>query len=359
MPTFTKKQLSSSKVNIARLLVWLYYKKITVVGQAELSVPTLYLCSHRNGAVDGLVMAMALKDTPSLVSVQLLRNPVLRLLFDGVAVVRQKDVERYGISKTSVLSPIDAAVAQLSLGGSLCLYPEGTSDWSYQPQPYQKGMAKIIKALQEQKITVQVQPIGLFYTKPDGLASRVSIVFGEPFCPVADDENGLYDELGCALDEVSVNCADVNEFNAVQSQAWQASQKGTDFGQAFLLAQKTAKQSDSNKNSINEKGTHQTSTKYKTLIPIKKLIAIVLMWLGFLPVMLGGYVAGRLADGRNTVTFFRLLGAIAGAAIQSVVWLMLWVFWAKGAVILGLLMIVGIVGRNFYPEVKPVDMSEC
>lgn len=350
----TAKYLSHFQVAIAHCLAKLYYQKITVVGQVDLSVPTLYLCSHRNGASDGLVMATALGRTPSLVSVQLLRNPILRCLFDGIPVVRQKDVVRYGLAKNSVQSPIDACVNQLIAGGSVCLYPEGTSEWSYQPQPYQQGMAKIVKALQEQGILVRVQAVGVFYTKPDGFRSRVSLLFDEPFCPNVSDVETLFDELGERLTATSVNCQNTKHFNQVQDLARQACQAGDEFGRAFLSLQNNLSDSHllhDNQNTSISPYTHKSHS-------VKKILCQSLLTLGFLPIVALARLAQTKADGRNNTTFFRLLGAMVGAMVQLGLWLILCVWLPMMALGLVVLMIMGMVGWYLYPEPTPVALKD-
>lgn len=342
----TAKYLSHFQVAIAHCLAKLYYQKITVVGQVDLSVPTLYLCSHRNGASDGLVMATALGRTPSLVSVQLLRNPILRLLFDGVPVVRQKDVERYGLAKNSVQSPIDACVNQLIAGGSVCLYPEGTSEWSYQPQRYQQGMAKIIKALQQQGVLVRVQAVGVFYTKPDGFRSRVSLQFAEPFYPKAGSVETLFDELGEQLTATSVNCQNIEHFNQVQDLAWQACQAGDEFGRAFLSFQHYHTKSAPTKQTRN------------SLYFTQKAFCQMLLSFGFLPIMALARLAQTKADGRNNITFFRLLGAMVGAVLQFGLYLILWLILPMLALCWTVLMVLGMVGWYLYPEPMPVALKD-
>ena len=219
------------------LLRTLYYRRVDILGTPCRDRPTLYLLSHRNGAIDGFVYQKALGDTPSLISVQLLRGP-LRLLFDGIPVVRGKDRARYGIPADAVAAPVAAAIAQLRAGGSLALYPEGTSDWGYRPLPYHSGMAVIVVKLLAAGADFVVQPTAAYYSKPDGFRSRVSLNMGAPFTPQGESVAELQDELAAALDAVSVNCADAAHFNQVQHAAWQAAQQGEDYGVAFLRAQR-------------------------------------------------------------------------------------------------------------------------
>ena len=219
------------------LLRTLYYRRVDILGTPCRDRPTLYLLSHRNGAIDGFVYQKALGDTPSLISVQLLRGP-LRLLFDGIPVVRGKDRARYGIPADAVAAPVAAAIAQLRAGGSLALYPEGTSDWGYRPLPYHSGMAVIVAQLRAAGADFVVQPSAAYYSKPDGFRSRVSLIFGAPFVPQGESVAALQKELAAALDAVSVNCADAAHFNQVQHAAWQAAQRGEDYGVAFLREQR-------------------------------------------------------------------------------------------------------------------------
>ena len=222
---------------LGRLLRTLYYRRVDILGTPCRDRPTLYLLSHRNGAIDGIVYQKALGDTPSLISVQLLRGP-LRLLFDGIPVVRGKDRARYGIPADAVAAPVAAAIAQLRAGGSLALYPEGTSDWGYRPLPYHSGMAVIVAKLLAAGVDFVVQPAASYYSKPDGFRSRVSLNMGAPFTPQGESVAELQNELAAALDAVSVNCADAAHFNQVQHAAWQAAQQGEDYGVAFLRAQR-------------------------------------------------------------------------------------------------------------------------
>ena len=221
------------------LLRALYYRRVHIIGTPCRDRPTLYLLSHRNGAIDGIVYQKALGDTPSLISIQLLRGP-LRLLFDGIPVVRDKDRARYRIKADTVAAPVAAAIAQLRAGGSLALYPEGTSAWEFRPLPYHSGMAVIAAKLLAAGVDFVVQPAAAYYSKPDGFRSRVSLIFGAPFVPQGESVAALQKELAAALDAVSVNCANAAQFNQIQRTAWQAAQRGEDYGVAFIKAQTVA-----------------------------------------------------------------------------------------------------------------------
>ena len=361
------------------LLRTLYYRRVDILGTPCRDRPTLYLLSHRNGAIDGIVYQKALGDTPSLISVQLLRGP-LRLLFDGIPVVRGKDRARYGIPADAVAAPVAAAIAQLRAGGSLALYPEGTSDWGYRPLPYHSGMAVIVARLRAAGADFVVQPAAAYYSKPDGFRSRVSLNMGAPFTPQGKSVAELQNELAAALDAVSVNCADAAHFNQVQHAAWQAAQQGEDYGVAFLRAQRanhpanigcasahrllttelpphappiTAASATDIPPDRGEGGgceavvakttptlghvcnlnfpplrsgggtgrecENRVASAFKT--KCKQALAPLALCLTCPLIVIGACLAARAADGRNNTSFFRILGGMAGALLQIPLWL--------------------------------------
>ena len=343
------------------LLRTLYYRRVDILGTPCRDRPTLYLLSHRNGAIDGFVYQKALGDTPSLISVQLLRGP-LRLLFDGIPVVRGKDRARYGIPADAVAAPVAAAIAQLRAGGSLALYPEGTSDWGYRPLPYHSGMAVIVARLRAAGADFVVQPAAAYYSKPDGFRSRASLNMGAPFTPQSESVAELQNELAAALDAVSVNCADAAHFNQVQHAAWQAAQQGEDYGAAFLRAQRAnhlanigcrtlpcpvegrsapvaesptiAKPpADLSPPPVGEgqgrgskppaPATPQTATFTYTMsaqVYVNRFATLALCLTCPL-IVAGACLAARAADGRNNTSFFRILGGMAGALLFALIWL--------------------------------------
>ena len=395
------------------LLRTLYYRRVDILGTPCRDRPTLYLLSHRNGAIDGFVYQKALGDTPSLISVQLLRGP-LRLLFDGIPVVRGKDRARYGIPADAVAAPVAAAIAQLRAGGSLALYPEGTSDWGYRPLPYHSGMAVIVAQLLAAGADFVVQPAAAYYSKPDGFRSRVSLIFGAPFVPQGESIAALQKELAASLDAVSVHCTDAAQFNQAQRAAWQAAQRGEDYGVAFLRAQRanhpanigcasahrplttelpphappiTAASATDIPPDRGEGGgceavvakttpalghvcnlnfpplrsgggtgrgcENRVASAFKT--KCKQALATLALCLTCPLIVAGACLAARAADGRNNTSFFRILGGMAGALLQIPLWLAaLYLAPLAG----GLWLAAAVLTWRAYPEPAPLPLPE-
>ncbi len=329
----------------------LYFSRITVTGEPVSQAPTLFIASHRNGATDGLVYAAALADTPSLVSIQLLRNRLLRLLFDGIPVVRGKDRRRYGIKRSAVASPVDACVRQIRQGGRVCIMPEGTSEWQVKPLTYKRGMAHIVRRLRQEGSDFVVQPLGIFYTRPDGFRSTVSVVVGKAFTLKESGENELdaiQTVLRKALDEVSVNCQSAADFNAVQYHAWQEQKTGADFGLSFLQHQEKIRQKK-----LPRQERHSSTASPLRLWIIR--VCAVGFAIGFPAVVLSARLALLASDGVNNRSFFKIMGGIVGVTVHLPMLVVLLVQHPLPAI---LWTAIGLISFLFYPEPEPFAMEE-
>ncbi|XNZ00712.1 1-acyl-sn-glycerol-3-phosphate acyltransferase [Micrococcus luteus] len=288
--------------------------------------PRLYLASHRNGAIDGCALAFAAPGAQFLVSAQLLRHPLLRLLFTGIPVVRPKDVERYGMDPAEAADPVTAGVRHLAAGGDLVVLPEGTSEWSHAPQPYRKGAARIVAACRAQGVDVEVVPVGLFYSAPDRYRSRVEVLLGDPVllpddgpsppdagspgaaspaagAPEPAEVDRLHGVLSAALDGVSVDCPDEASFQAVLSAAGADARDGEGFIESFLAHQRQARVGP-----VPLPGVPAPRWPRMLGLALQAPIA---------PVLVTAWAVGKKADAVNTVSFFRVLGGTGAALLWA------------------------------------------
>lgn len=293
-----------------------YYPSCALVGHTATSMnekPTLYLCSHRNSAFDGYLPLKIAPFAQALASIQLLNSPIMRLFFTGIAVVRKKDKERFHIACNSFENPVDAGVMHIKNGGTLSLFPEGSSEWGHKPLPYQPGAARIARILLEQNIEFNVIPLGLFYVSPDKFASHVEIYVGAPISIVYQMdgeskrhwEKRIYQQFSQELDEISVNCQDEATFHQAEHYAYQRLQNGESYAEAFLNYQR-----------------HPSATSCEKTQAFSSY-AKAWRWLGFglmfilLPILLAAKFASSYADARNTVSFFKIIGG----SLASLIWL--------------------------------------
>lgn len=302
--------------SLAAVLRTVYFGRVPVRGhvperRAAGAPPRLVLASHRNGAIDGFPVLAAFPGVQFLVSVQLVRNPLMRTVFTGIPVVRPKDVERYGLDPASVADPVQAACSHLRTGGDLATFPEGTSEWGHRPQRYHRGAARIVAELAEEGVDVEVVPVGLFYSAPDRYRSRAEVWCGPPVTVPArggrdrrDWEDELHRVFSEALDEVSVNCPDEETFEQVQRAAGADARSGMPFARSFLERQRAGAGSGDAGGS----GGGADAPAWPRVLGLA-------LHLAFAPVLLLAWFAGTRADARNTVTFFRMIGGLAVALV--------------------------------------------
>jgi 1-acyl-sn-glycerol-3-phosphate acyltransferase len=300
-----------------RFVAWLlrnFYFRVRVVGSRAAARPRqLLLCSHRNGAIDGYLALAAFPEANFLVSVQLLRSLLLRLMFAGIPVVRDKDTQRYGLKKGQFGNPVSAALACFRAGGSLLIFPEGSSEWGPKPLPYEPGAARIVRMALADGMPIEVVPVGLFYPAPDRFRARAEVLVGEAVAlPAPGDrdrrawEAEIATALARALDAVSVNCPDRESFERVERLASADSCDGGSYALAFKAREAQAR--DGKPADSMGRPIARRSRRYPW-----DWLCIGVAMLVLAPVLLVGYVAGRKADGRNTTTFFRMAGGLAAA----------------------------------------------
>lgn len=295
---------------IARALSHFYYSSIDLVDERGQPVsalddgtPTILLASHRNGAADGWVISQLMPQAQFLTAVQLLRSRFLRLLFTGIPVVRDKDRQRYGFTRAQAGNPLLHAIAHVRQGGSLVIFPEGTSEWSTAPQPYQAGAVKIVQRLLLEGYTPRIIAVGSFYQAPEVFGSHVELMVSDPVSLPARGNRSLEGweaeisrSLTSTLDRVSVNCPDKKTFFRAQRYALQSQLHGDSFAQAFKRG---------------ERGDVALPAEQTVKTGIWHYAMQIPFLLTLLPVLLCAWLAGRQADGRNTIAFFRLAAGFA------------------------------------------------
>jgi len=321
----TKSRKTASKATGAslplryRFIAWLlrtvYFGRIDVHGPSSPAKGArLVVSSHRNGAIDGYIVLRAFPRAQFLVSVQLLRSRPLRWMFAGIAVVRDKDRERYGIQRSAFADPIDAGCAHLRAGGDLVVFPEGSSEWGHQPLPYQRGAARMACRLLEEGVAVTILPVGLHYAQPDRFRSHVEIVRGPQIVLPAREssesprawENRVHEAIGHGLDAVSVHCRDEARFIAAQAWARCSLAAGGRYAEALLAAQ-----------AERDLAPPPAPPSRRVIHWLWDGLPLASLFLGCLPIVLAAWYAGSKADGRNTVTFLRM----AGGFFSGFVWL--------------------------------------
>lgn len=178
-----------------RLADAIYFARVAVIYRERLPEdgPVLFLGLHRNGAVDGFIYKRVLGNVVFLASRQLLKNFFLRIFFTGIPISRTKDEGDQSANREAMR----ACVEHLKTGGSLFVFPEGTSSLGPRHLPFKSGAAWLIadylagvghihpgndRAVSPgaPSAPLHVVPVGIHYECPWAFRSKVEVVIGEP-----------------------------------------------------------------------------------------------------------------------------------------------------------------------------------
>jgi 1-acyl-sn-glycerol-3-phosphate acyltransferase len=195
---------------LARILARAYFNRITLLFPERLpaSGPVLYLGLHRNGAVDGFVYASVLPRATFLISTQLRKSLLGRLIFSGIEVVRRKDE---GDPKANE-EALGRCREHLTSGGALVVFPEGTSTLGPRHLPFKSGAARILCDTLATGGPITVVPLAITYEAPASFRSNVEVAVG-PGIPTDLPDSMTAEDRLCemrrrmtiALEETGVN----------------------------------------------------------------------------------------------------------------------------------------------------------
>lgn len=308
--------------------------------------PTVFYISHRNGAVDGYVVQKLMTNAMSMVSVQLTVHPYLKYFFSGIPVLRAKDKERFAGLEKELGNPILHSIAHVQAGGSLCIYPEGSSQWGYTHLPYQEGGAKIIRHLIQKGQAFHVRTVGLFYDAPDQFRSNVDVVVSEPIeiTPQREQESTkmwerrIFEQINKKLEAMSVHCRDMAHFEAVSAWAKYLRETKGYYGTHFIATQ----------NQPNYPVLPEPTPVKKSWVDIFSLICTLYFMLLISPVLLLGWLAGKKADAKNTVSFFKILAT----APVLIIWLGIIITLSFFHPLLMASLVLAVLGFKAYPNIK-------
>ena len=265
--------------------------------------------------------------------------------------MRDKDTQRYAQLAQHIDNPVLHAISHVQAGGSLCIYPEGSSQWGHTHLPYQPGGAKIIRHLLQKGVAFNVRAVGSFYDAPDQFRSNVDLVVSDPIAITPKNENEstkawearIFQQINTALDDISVHCQDAAHFQVVSHHAQQLTEQGGYYSTHFINAQKQATLPPLPDSTIKP----QVKSRLQPVNLFKLLSALCFLLMVF-PVLLAGWFIGNKADAKNTTTFFRIIGATP----VLLLWLTFLIVATCFQPFLILPLVVAVIGLKMYPDVK-------
>jgi len=336
---------------LGRLAAAIYFARPRVYGGERMpSQGALIASNHRNGMLDGMVLANVAPHWTFMVGANLAHHPIMRHFVAGLVVERTSDQEHASSHERSQgraknRHALDQAVALIAEGGTLCVFPEGTSALGPQLLPLRPGIATIAQRLELHDIQAPLIPVGLHY--PDGPAFRgpVEVTIGEPIPTTLDDtltpaqqRMELLEKVRAALAAITVQAQDAEQQRAIEGIATLATM-GTTLSHGALcraLAQALAHGDQAAMDLLDDWRLLQSARTFHfsnaPLFPTHNTLLTALFVVGWTPVLAlatlinapilltGHVVAKRLADAPNVIGVWRML---AGMPMGLLWWIVL------------------------------------
>src|SRR4051812_4117978 len=176
---------------LARLVLKAFFREVETAGadRTPLHRPVALVANHVTGLIAPILLLGPLPVTPRFLAKSTLwKNPFVRPFLDlaqAIPVYRRQDE---GSDLTKNADTFARCHELLARGGSLALFPEGTSHSEPSLKPLKTGAARITLEA-ERKFPgtgVRIVPVGLLFDSKHTFRSRVLLQVGEPVDPAPE-----------------------------------------------------------------------------------------------------------------------------------------------------------------------------
>lgn len=164
---------------LMRFCMRVFFRRIELVRDDRVPAdgPVIFAVNHPNGLVDPLfLICFAPRPVSFLAKAPLFGYPIIGWLvraLDSIPVYRKQDNTKGTNAET-----FGRAREVLQRGGSIAIFPEGTTHSDPQLRELKTGAARI--ALGANLDAMTVVPVGIYYTAKHVFRSSALVVFGEP-----------------------------------------------------------------------------------------------------------------------------------------------------------------------------------
>lgn len=171
-----------------RFCLRIFFRRIELLGMERVpdvdnqhSRAVVFAVNHPNGLVDPLfLLCFAPARVSFLAKAPLFGYPIIGSIvraFDTIPVYRKQEAGERSLAEANA-QMFAHARALLQRGGSIAIFPEGTSHDDPQMRELKTGAARIALGANIEAMTVI--PIGIYYTAKHAFRSSVLVLFGEP-----------------------------------------------------------------------------------------------------------------------------------------------------------------------------------
>ncbi|MHC4829921.1 MAG: lysophospholipid acyltransferase family protein [Planctomycetota bacterium] len=180
---------------LLHLILRIFFRRVESVGVEGVPkspAPTIFVLNHPNGLVDSLFVLCLVPRRVSFLA----KEPLFRMFFvknllaalECLPVYRKQD----GADPRQNAATFEAARELLRRGGTIAMFPEGTTHNDSELKPLKTGAARIALGARAGLERLQVVPAGLYFTEKHRFRSDALVIYGEPIeVEVAElDEDG-------------------------------------------------------------------------------------------------------------------------------------------------------------------------
>ena len=199
-----------------RFSLRVFFRRIEIVGLERVPAhgAVMFAVNHPNGLVDPLfLLCFAPRPVSFLAKAPLFHTFFIGWFvraFDSIPVYRKQDHVSGSNEETFA-----RARALLATGGSIAIFPEGTTHDDPQMRELKTGAARIALGAAVQELSIV--PTGIYYTAKQRFRSQALVVFGEPVA-VRGDVEELTSSIDAGLDAITLH-ADSHEALKLIAQA--------------------------------------------------------------------------------------------------------------------------------------------
>ncbi len=186
------------------LVLRIFFRRIELSGLERVppTGPVIFVLNHPNALIDpAFMLCLTPRPVSFLAKSTLFTMPVVGAIvrgFDSLPLYRRQD------GGGDNLDTFTQARALLARGGTLAIFPEGTSHSDPRMRPLKTGAARI--ALGAQLDGLLIHPAGLYYHAKGTFRSAALLHYGEPFevarVPMDDDGQPPRDAVNALTDRI-------------------------------------------------------------------------------------------------------------------------------------------------------------